>query len=130
MGYDGEEERSRAGERGAGLGRPRYWLVGHPAPYGEVAQNGLDLTNGNRLDSHLGIVADHWHAGGVPRFTPFPALRYADRQIDDLIAPPYDVLSPIDVDALNNRHRFNITHVDVPRESDGAGRYDQAGRVL
>jgi len=66
----------------------------------------------------------------VPRFTPFPALRYADREIDDLIAPPYDVLSPADVDDLNSRHEFNITHVDVPRESDGAGRYDQAGLVL
>ena len=66
----------------------------------------------------------------MPRFTPFPALRYADRQIDDLIAPPYDVLSPADIDNLNNRHQFNITHVDVPRESDGDGRYNQAGKVL
>lgn len=96
----------------------------------EVTQHGLDPIDGNRLTSHLGIVADHWHAGGVPRFTPFPALRYADRQIDDLIAPPYDVLSPSDVHDLNNRHQFNITHVDVPRESDGVGRYDQAGKML
>jgi uncharacterized protein (DUF1015 family) len=53
----------------------------------------------------------------VPRFTPFPALRYRDREIDDLIAPPYDVLSDADLDALGGRSRFNITHVDVPRES-------------
>ncbi|MFT6813877.1 MAG: hypothetical protein ACJASK_002513 [Ilumatobacter sp.] len=127
--HEDDAAASRA-ERCDGFDRTRNWLMGQPDHSVEVAQHGLDLTNGNRLDSHLGIVADHWHAGGVPRFTPFPALRYADRQIDDLIAPPYDVLSPIDVDALNNRHRFNITHVDVPRESDGAGRYDQAGRVL
>jgi uncharacterized protein (DUF1015 family) len=66
----------------------------------------------------------------VPRFTPFPALRYCDRDIDDLIAPPYDVLSTADVDALNAQHVCNITHVDVPREADGEGRYDRAGRVL
>jgi len=66
----------------------------------------------------------------VPRFTPFPALRYSDRSIDDLIAPPYDVLSPSDVDDLNERHRSNITHVDVPRESDGPQRYDAAATVL
>jgi len=66
----------------------------------------------------------------VPRFTPFPALRYCDRTIDQLIAPPYDVLSPADVDALNARDPFNITHVDVPRESDGDQRYATAGNVL
>jgi len=46
----------------------------------------------------------------VPRFTPFPALRYCDRTIDDVIAPPYDVLSEVDIDALNARSAFNITH--------------------
>jgi uncharacterized protein (DUF1015 family) len=66
----------------------------------------------------------------VPRFTPFSALRYVDRQIDDLIAPPYDVLSDGDLDELNARSSFNITHVDVPRESDGPARYDRAGFIL
>jgi len=75
-------------------------------------------------------AAYEWHPVVVPRFTPFPALRYADRQIDDLIAPPYDVLSDADLDALNARDRCNITHVDVPRESDGPGRYDRAGETL
>lgn len=66
----------------------------------------------------------------MPRFTPFPALRYCDRTIDDLIAPPYDVLSDADVDALNARSPFNITHVDVPRESSGPDRYALAGAAL
>ncbi len=66
----------------------------------------------------------------MPRFTPFPALRYCDRTIDDLIAPPYDVLSPADIDALNAKDQFNITHVDVPRESDGDDRYVAAGQEL
>jgi uncharacterized protein (DUF1015 family) len=66
----------------------------------------------------------------VPRFIPFPALRYRDREVDDLIAPPYDVLSDVDLDELGARSRFNITHVDVPRESEGAGRYDRAAATL
>ncbi len=66
----------------------------------------------------------------MPRFTPFPALRYCDRAIDDLIAPPYDVLSATDLDELGARSRFNITHVDVPRESQGAGRYVNAAATL
>lgn len=66
----------------------------------------------------------------VPRFTPFPALRYCDAELDDLIAPPYDVLSSAELDELNERSRFNITHVDVPREADGPGRYERAGETL
>ena len=66
----------------------------------------------------------------MPRFTAFPALRYRDREVDDLIAPPYDVLSEADLDELGARSRFNITHVDVPRESDGPDRYDRAAAIL
>ena len=66
----------------------------------------------------------------MPRFTPFPALRYCDPRIDDLIAPPYDVLSDDDLDELGARSRWNITHVDVPRESAGPERYDAAAATL
>ncbi|MFK7918513.1 MAG: DUF1015 family protein, partial [Ilumatobacter sp.] len=66
----------------------------------------------------------------MPRFTPFPALRYTDSEIHTLIAPPYDVLSDADLDALNALSPHNITHVDVPRERDGDGRYDRAGATL
>jgi uncharacterized protein (DUF1015 family) len=66
----------------------------------------------------------------VPRFEPFAALRYASSDLDDLIAPPYDVLSDADLDELEQRNRDNIVHVDVPRERDGEGRYEAAGRRL
>jgi uncharacterized protein (DUF1015 family) len=66
----------------------------------------------------------------VPRFTPFPALRYSDRRIDDLIAPPYDVLSDADLDELGARSAWNITHVDVPRDAEGPGRYERAAATL
>jgi uncharacterized protein (DUF1015 family) len=66
----------------------------------------------------------------VPRFEPFRALRYATAQLDDLIAPPYDVLSDADIDALAARHPHNIVHVDVPREADGPDRYERAAATL
>lgn len=66
----------------------------------------------------------------MPRFTPFNALRYTAPTIDDLIAPPYDVLSDADVDALGARSEHNVTHVDVPREADGPGRYEAAATTL
>ncbi|HEX2705948.1 MAG TPA: DUF1015 domain-containing protein [Candidatus Lustribacter sp.] len=65
----------------------------------------------------------------MPRFEPFPALRYAPGvDLAAVTAPPYDVLSGADVDALQDRDPRNITHVDVPR--GGSSRYDVAGHLL
>ena len=89
--------------------------MGQPDDPVEVAQHRFDLA---------------WHPVSVPRFTPFPALRYCAPEIDDLVAPPYDVLSDADLDRLGAASPFNVTHVDVPRESDGPDRYEHAGRML
>lgn len=64
----------------------------------------------------------------VPRFEPFHALRYADADLDQVIAPPYDVLADADVDALAARSEHNIVHVDVPRGD--ADRYRRSAAVL
>jgi uncharacterized protein (DUF1015 family) len=67
--------------------------------------------------------------GPVPRFEPFRAVRYAPGiDLDAVLAPPYDVVSDADVDALAARDRHNIVHVDVPR--GGPDRYDAAGALL
>ena len=65
----------------------------------------------------------------VPRFEPFAALRYTV-DLDDVIAPPYDVVSDAEVDALAARDEHNIVHVDIPRERDGDGRYTVAADRL
>ena len=67
----------------------------------------------------------------VPRFEPFTALRYApDEPLDDVVAPPYDVLSLSEVDALLARHPHNIVAVDVPLDRDGTQRYEIAARRM
>jgi len=67
----------------------------------------------------------------VPRFEPFAALRYsASEPLDDVTAPPYDVLSVADVETLLHRHPHNIVAIDVPLDRDGPQRYDAAGRRL
>ena len=67
----------------------------------------------------------------VPAFEPFQAIRYAPKtDLASVTAPPYDVLSDADLDALEDRDEHNIVHIDVPRERDGSGRYDAAGRRL
>jgi uncharacterized protein (DUF1015 family) len=69
----------------------------------------------------------------VPRFEPFRALRYAadktpSGDLASVIAPPYDVLSDTDIDALQAGSAENITYVDVPR--GGADRYQRAAATL
>ena len=67
----------------------------------------------------------------MPRFEPFSALRFSpDEPLDDVSAPPYDVLSPADVDNLLKRHDHNIVAVDVPLDRDGPGRYELAAQRL
>lgn len=66
--------------------------------------------------------------GPVPEFLPFRALRYAGSDLDPLLAPPYDVLSDVDTDALQARSEHNITWVDVPRGGDD--RYAEAAERL
>ena len=65
----------------------------------------------------------------MPGFIPFRALRYAPgTDFQAVIAPPYDVLSDADVDALAARDPHNIVHVDVPRGGDD--RYAVAAETL
>ena len=65
----------------------------------------------------------------MPRFEPFCAWRYAPgTDLDAVIAPPYDVLSDADADALRARDPHNIVWVDVP--VGGAERYDRAAATL
>lgn len=67
----------------------------------------------------------------MPRFEPFPAVRYSpDQSLDLVAAPPYDVISERDVRDLLALDRHNIVAIDVPREADGADRYVRAGQRL
>ena len=68
----------------------------------------------------------------MPGFEPFPAVRYHAPVdgLNDLIAPPYDVLSEEDLNVLAARHPHNIVHVDVPREEQGPNRYADAAARL
>lgn len=67
----------------------------------------------------------------VPRFEPFAALRYSpDELLDDVTAPPYDVLSTSDVETLLRRDEHNIVAVDVPLEIDGPDRYEVAAQRI
>lgn len=70
---------------------------------------------------------------GVPRFEPFPALRFSTHNSTDvgvLSAPPYDVFDEDRRNEYAQSHAHNIVHVDYPIESEGPQRYDNAATVL
>jgi uncharacterized protein (DUF1015 family) len=68
----------------------------------------------------------------VPRFEPFAGLRYrTDRvRLDDVIAPPYDVIAPEEQVALERRSPYNSVRIELPREDAGHSRYEVARRLL
>ena len=66
----------------------------------------------------------------MPRFEPFQALRYRSNiELNDVCAPPYDVLSDADRMALANRHENNIVHIDMPLAQSGNA-YEHAAAIL
>ena len=69
----------------------------------------------------------------MPTFRPFPGLRYDARiPLDQVIAPPYDVVGPEQRAALAARHSANAIHVELPAEDPRAGldRYQAAARIF
>jgi uncharacterized protein (DUF1015 family) len=64
----------------------------------------------------------------VPRFEPFAGVRYDEAQVElgDVIAPPYDVISPDEQLQLEARSRYNAVHIELPRGEGGVDRYDVA----
>jgi uncharacterized protein (DUF1015 family) len=74
----------------------------------------------------------------VPRFEPFAGVRYdLDRlaldslALDDVVAPPYDVIGPEEQSALEARSPYNVVRIDLPRDAgDDQDRYTVAGALL
>jgi uncharacterized protein (DUF1015 family) len=65
----------------------------------------------------------------MPELKPFRAVRYsAARDLSALIAPPYDVISPPQREALARRDPHNIVHLILPEERPGGpDKYQLAG---
>ena len=73
----------------------------------------------------------------MPRFEPFPGIRFAvgapplaDARLDDLVAPPYDVISPERRAELAARHRYNAVHIDLPEADGNRSPYEVAAELF
>lgn len=67
----------------------------------------------------------------MPGFSPFRGVRYNAEGgfVDDVIAPPYDVISPSDREALVARSEHNAVRLELPAEEGGRNRYDVAATL-
>ncbi len=69
----------------------------------------------------------------MPRFEPFPGFRYGRAiTLDEVIAPPYDVVGPEERERLAARHPANAIHVELPVDdpAHGLDRYSSAARLF
>jgi uncharacterized protein (DUF1015 family) len=71
----------------------------------------------------------------VPSFVPFPGLRYSRshvKSLDNVVCPPYDVISETERVALESRSPSNIVRLELPNgEADnGTDRYERARRLM
>ena len=64
----------------------------------------------------------------IEAFRPFIYSQHDTHHIEELIAPPYDVIKPDQLRQLK-KHPHNITHLTLP-EGEGDERYGTAGRIL
>src|SRR5919202_6038023 len=68
----------------------------------------------------------------MPRFEPFPGVRYDPSRVvlDDVIAPPYDVVGPAEQDRLAARSPYNAVSVELSADGADGDRYELARRRL
>ena len=64
----------------------------------------------------------------MPRFEPFAGIRYDTDgvSLDDVLAPPYDVISPADLERLEARSPHNAVRLELPRDEATRDRYAAA----
>lgn len=67
----------------------------------------------------------------MPGFSPFRGVRYNAEGgfVDDVIAPPYDVISATDREALVARSEHNAVRLELPAEEGGRNRYEVAATL-
>ncbi|HEX7097026.1 MAG TPA: DUF1015 domain-containing protein [Acidimicrobiales bacterium] len=73
----------------------------------------------------------------MPRFEPFPGIRFAigapalaGASLEDLVTPPYDVISPERRAELAARHSHNAVHIDLPEADGNRSPYEVAAELF
>jgi uncharacterized protein (DUF1015 family) len=70
------------------------------------------------------------YAWWMPRFQPFAGVRYtSDDRLDDVLAPPYDVITADERAALVARSPYNAVRLELPADEGGRDRYQVAASL-
>ncbi|MGQ0844771.1 MAG: DUF1015 family protein [Sporichthyaceae bacterium] len=64
----------------------------------------------------------------MPQFGPFAGIRYATEALEEVTAPPYDVIDAEERAGLCARHEHNVVRIDMPVAEDGPDPYEAAAR--
>ena len=67
----------------------------------------------------------------MAEFTPFHGLRYNPKKVrlDDVLAPPYDVIKGTMREELVARSEYNVVEIELP-QGEGDAKYERAAKVL
>src|SRR3989338_1096867 len=69
----------------------------------------------------------------MPEIQPFHAYRYNPakiRSFDDVLSPPYDVISKEEQEALYKKSPYNFVRLDLKKKDDAADVYEATAREL
>jgi len=68
---------------------------------------------------------------GVPRFQPFAGVRYdaPDGRLDEVLAPPYDVITPDERERLVARSEHNAVRLELPVGEGERDPYEEAAEL-
>src|SRR6202011_2391678 len=78
----------------------------------------------------FGLVHEVASAAAMADIEPFRALRYDLEQtggLQDVVAPPYDVIDADQRAELEGRSPYNVVRIDLPQGEDA---YAEAARIL
>jgi uncharacterized protein (DUF1015 family) len=82
--------------------------------------------------TRVAIGARPWYAGAVPRFEPFPGVRYDPDRVTlaRVVAPPYDVISPDQRAELAAQSPYSSVLIELPQDAPDLERYAAAARQI
>jgi uncharacterized protein (DUF1015 family) len=63
-----------------------------------------------------------------PLIIPFTGIRYQEKELSDLLCPPYDIISRAEQEALYQRHPHNMVRLEFPLPEEEGGPYTAGAR--
>lgn len=67
----------------------------------------------------------------MPELRAFKGIRYSSvEDLEDLVCPPYDIISPAEQELLHERHPHNAVRLELARSAGGAEKYKEVATTF